>query len=314
MEQTRPETGGNSNVQKKKKAGNERAAAAATAFLAILVALFLMLEALLSTLDPVGNSPFFRKNDYEKTIAIHGTTRFDKVFYGGSNVHAAYMERLSTSGYVDFGLEYGKLTYLLTMLEKDLITVTGDLVIGLNYFTLMDDLETNPGYAFHRKGIEPYVFFHRNRIQNFFTDALDNMLNGEFRLNRYHELDKYRYHGVWTDERLDARLIAHEERFWGLELSAFEGNLSALEKLIDFCKSNDIHLRAVWMPYNPYSPVPEIYRSVIAEASAILAAHGIEYIDMTDAFPREYFYDMSHLNYETGAVAFTREIDIWLER
>jgi hypothetical protein len=66
------------------------------------------------------------------------------------------------------------------------------------------------------------------------------------------------------------------------------------------------------MPYNPYSPVPDIYASVMVEANAVMAARGVEVIDMTHSFPRGYFHDKSHLNYELGAVAFTKEIDLWL--
>ena len=276
------------------------------------VILFIIADMFFTATNPVGNSWLFPKNDFEKTIAAKGTSKFEKVFYGGSMVVAAYREPLSGSGYVEMGMDYGKTSYLLKMLEQGLITVSGEIVMGMNYFSFLDSLETNPGYIWHKKFYEPYVYFCRDRLKVFFTDALSNILNGKYRLNRYYETEKYRYSGVWTDAELDERIVVHSGRFWGLELSAFEGNFSALEELIDYCARSGIRLRGVWMPYNPYCPVPAIYAQVMDKANSIMDAHGVEHIDMTGAYPREYFHDLGHLNYEVGAVAFTKEIDLWL--
>ena len=295
-----------------KKSGGKEATWAAVFFLVSLVVLFVILELLMSVFNPVGALPVFPKNDFEKTVAANGSSDFDRIFYGGSNVFAAYIESSSTSGYVDFGLEYGKVIYLLTMLEDGYITVSDGIVLGLNYFTFMDALTTNPGYIWHRDDFELYSLFYQNRIKNFFTGAVDNIINGRFHIDLYDDIDKTRFYGVWTEERLERRIANHERLYWQLQLSAFEGNLAAFRQLVDYCEENDIRLRAVWMPYSPYSPVPDIYIELMTVVNALMTAHGIDFIDMTNSFPQEYFLDLSHMNYDIGAVAFTREIDLWL--
>jgi hypothetical protein len=282
-------------------------------FFTALVAMFLVFNYLLLMTNPIACLPFFPKNDHEITIAIHGTTSFDSIVYGSSPVVAAFKGEKTNSGFVEFGLVYGKITYLLEMLEREIITVNRDIVLGLNFAVFLDELTTDPRYIWHRRPLEPYLYFYRDRVNTFFTNALHNALDGNFRLRRYPSLVKWLYFGVMTDERLEAQLAVHEERFWGLPLSAFEKNLAALERLIIFCSENGIRLRAVWMPYNPYYPQPDIYKQVAAEANAIFAAYGIEVKDMSDAYPREYFYDVGHLNFDTGAEAFTREMDLWLK-
>jgi len=52
-----------------------------------------------------------------------------------------------------------------------LIEVGSELVIGLNYFTLMDTLETNPTYPWHKSIYEPYLYFNRNRINPVIVDG-----------------------------------------------------------------------------------------------------------------------------------------------
>ncbi|MCL2227201.1 MAG: hypothetical protein FWB97_06190 [Oscillospiraceae bacterium] len=292
--------------KKKKTAGQ------AITFLTILIIMFLFLDLYLRTVNPVGHSVFFRKNDFEITVALHETSEFDRVFYGNSAVVSAFRENDSSSGYVELGLLLGTVSDLQAMLERGYVTVSESIVLGLNIFVLMDDLPTDPSYIWHRRAWEPYLFFYRDRIWNFFTNTFDGFLNGIFSIRRFTNLQKYLYFGSMSDLELDERLADFEERFWGLPLYAFEKNLAALEWLIEFCQTHDIRLRILWMPYNPHSPKPEIYEKVMVEANAIFEAHGVEVKDWTHAFARENFYDTGHFNDEVGAGNFTREIDAWL--
>ena len=283
-------------------------------FLSALLLLFLFQEGLLRLVNPVARLPFFPMNDYEITLAIHGTNTFDRVFFGNSAVVSAFREAESVSGYVEFGLNWGKATYMLAMLERGDITINQSLVLGLNIFTLMDTLDSDPSYIWHMGQFEPYTFFYRDRIRNFITGALDNLLQRNFYIRRYENPEKYLYFGMLTDEQMESRLAVLEERFWGLPLSDFEENLKALERIAVFCYENNIRLRVVWMPFNPFSPKPEIYEKVMYEANRIFDFHGIEVLDLSNAFSRENFFDTGHFNDEIGAGNFTREIDLWLKK
>ena len=285
------------------------------AFFAALLAIALCVEMALRALNPVGRLPVFPHNDYEITLALHGSTEFDRIFYGSSPVVAAFRGADTASGYTEFGLVFGKITYLLTLLEEGHITVREDIVLGLNVALFMDTLDTDPRYPWHQGTFEPYVYFHRNRLNTFFQSNLSRFLEGDFYLERHENLEKWLYFGVLPDEALDNLAEAHMARFGDLTLADFVENLAALERLIAFCEANDIRLRAVWMPVNPDiddRPQPEVFAQANALAHTILTDRGIEVKDMTHAFPREYFYDFGHMNFEVGAVAFTKEIDLWL--
>ena len=276
--------------------------------------MFICLEILLRETNPVGRSSLFPRNDHEITIAIHETSTFDKILYGTSPVVAAFREAMSESEFVEFGLVYGKLTYLKTMLERGIITVNEEIVLGLSTGVFYDNLTTDPRYIFHMRPYEPYLYFNRDRINTFLNNTLDNFLDGNFSANRYLSTDKWLYYGVMSDDELDEMLEVQKERFWGLEIDEFENNLKALEWLINYCENNQIRLRAVWMPLNPYGPIPEIFEEVSMKADDILSSRGIEVKDMKNHFPREYFHDLGHMNYEVGAIEFTKEIDLWLKR
>jgi len=283
-------------------------------FLSALVVMFIILDIILSAAHPVGSSELFPKDNFEITVAIHETTDFEKLFYGSSPLVSAFRQYDSTSGYAELGMVYAKITYLLTMLERGFITVSDDIVLGLSTALFMDELDTDPRYIWHRRPLEPYLYFHRDRLNTFLTNAMDNILDGNFTINRHTSLVKWLYFGNLSDEELDEMLQAHSERFWDLDITSFSENFAALGKLAEFCRNNDIRLRAVWMPTNPNVTDPELYVSVYHEVNRILTANGIEINDMTNAFPPEYFYDYGHLNYELGAVEFTKEIDKWLKK
>jgi hypothetical protein len=66
------------------------------------------------------------------------------------------------------------------------------------------------------------------------------------------------------------------------------------------------------MPWNPMFEKPEIVKSVHASADAIFSRYGVEVLNLEDEFPKEYFYDTGHLNYDVGSIEFTKRIDEWL--
>jgi len=281
-------------------------------FLLVLAVMFFALDTLLRAFNPIGHLPFFQKNDHEVTIAIHGTSDFDKVFFGSSPVVSAFRENYSISGFVEMGIVLGTVECILAMLERRYITISEELVLGLSIALLMDDLHTDPRYIWNRRRFEPYVYFYRDRLNTFFVSAITNFLNGNFYLQRHPSLEKWLYFGTISDEALEAMIESHMERFWFADISTFSDNLAALERLVAFCEHNNIRLRAVWMPVNPDVPSPELYERVFAKVNGILG--GIEVLDLFDAFPRSHFYDIGHMNDIPGAVDFTREIDKWLVR
>jgi len=281
------------------------------AFIISVLILFSAIDCTLSYWAPVEHSTLFTKNDYEKIILSHGRKEFDDVFYGNSVIISAFIEEESRSGYINLGIDYGTIRDLKKMLDKRMLTVNKNLVIGLNYFVLMDTLDTNPTYPWHRKAYEPYVFFQRDRLNSFIKRGIQSLLT-ESEMQRHIDMNRSVYYGVMTDEELDAKINSHGELFWGLGPENYEKNLAALEDLIDYCHENGIRLRAVWMPLNAYSEMPEIPRQVCKTADSILKSHGIEVLNLTDEFPRDCFHDLGHLNFEYGAHVFTEVIDEWL--
>jgi len=280
-------------------------------FILSVLILFTAIDRTLSYWAPVEHSTLFTKNDYEKIILSNGRKEFDNAFYGNSVVISAFIEEESRSGYTNIGIDYGTITDLKSMLDKGMLTVNRNLVLGLNYFVLMDTLDTNPTYPWHRKAFEPYVYFQRDRIHSFIERGIQSLLTGD-EMQRYEDLRRSVYYGAMTDEELDAKIKSHSELFWGLGPENYEKNLAALEDLIDYCQREGIRLRAIWMPWNGYTEMPEIPKQVCQTADSILKARGIEVLDLTDLFPRECFHDLGHLNYEYGAHVFTEVIDDWL--
>ena len=273
---------------------------------------FIIGDVLLSAADPVSHSELFEKNDYEKTILANGGgTEYDHVFYGNSVIISAFIEEDSLSSYVNFGIDYGTMTDLRDMLQNGMLTPKKDIVLALNYFVFLDTLDTNPTYPWHRNAVEPYVYFERDRLHKFLISELTGLFSGAER-DLFTELEKSVYYGMMTDEELNKKIETHSELFWGLDLSYYKENLAALEEVIEYCGKSGVKLRAIWMPWNSYTQMPEVPREVARLADEIMLAAGIEIYDMTDAMPRDCFHDLGHLNYEYGAHVFTQEVDKWL--
>lgn len=261
----------------------------------------------------IKDSDYFVKNDFEITQNHHPEKVWDKVFFGNSVVISSYIEEQSQAGYVNLGLDYGVVTDLWEMISKRYINVGSELVIGLNYLTLYDEFETNPTYIWHKKPYEPYAYFERDRFYPMIENGFNKLLNGENPLPfKYLPQEKHVYHGSLSAHALDDTLKRYEEEFYNQPIEKFENNLAALEKVIEYCEKNDIHVRAVWMPWNPNYGKPAIVTEVRAAANAIFEQHNVEVHDMEDALPAEYFYDTGHLNYDVGSPRFTEMIDEWL--
>ncbi len=272
-------------------------------------------DILLTSINPVGKSTLFRKNDFEKIKLTHTEKVYEKVFYGNSVVISAFIEEESKSGYVNMGIDYGTIKDLSKILEKNMISIGTDLVIGVNYLTFLDTFDTNPTYPWHRKIYEPYLYFQRDRLRIFIVDGINNILKGEkFVTKRYTDLNRYVYYGVLSDEELDKKIERYEELYWNKGIECYEENYKALQKVIDYCKERGIELRFVWFPWNDYIAKPGNVVAVEEKAKKIMKYNNIEYIDLAGAYRREYFYDLGHLNFEFGAVEFTKEIDKWLNR
>lgn len=280
-----------------------------------LIAAVIIFDIFLASIDPVGKSDLFRKNDFEKIKLTHPEEIYEKVFYGNSVVISGFIEEESKSGYMNMGMDYGTIEDLSKILEKNMISIGTDLVVGVNYLVFLDTLDTNPTYPWHRKIYEPYLYFQRDRLHAFIMDGIDNILRGEkFVTVRHTDLNRYVYYGVLSDEELDKKIEGYKKFYWNIGIKHYEKNYKALQKLINYCRERDIELRFVWFPWNDYIAKPENVVAVEKKAKEIMEYNNIEYIDLADAFGREYFHDLGHLNYELGAVEFTKGIDKWLNR
>lgn len=282
-------------------------------FLIGILSFVIILETLFLKTDPVRELNVFLKNDFEKITAKYSEEDFDKVFYGNSVVISGFIDSQSKSGYTNIGIDYGTVEDLYEILDRGLIDVGSELVIGLNYFTLMDTLDTNPTYPWHKEIYEPYLYFNRNRVNPVIVDGLSNVLKGEeFIQTRHESLERTVYRGVLDEKELGDKIKVQKELYWDQGIEYYDDNLKALEKVIEFAEENDIRLRCIILPWNDVIEKPDT--TVLAESSAveILQAHSVEVLDLSYAMPKEYFHDLGHFNYEYGAVKFTEEIDSWL--
>jgi len=280
-----------------------------------LLVTIILLDILLSNIDPVSKSTLFIKNDFEKIKLTHLEKVYEKVFYGNSVVISAFIEEKSQSGYINMGIDYGTIKDLSKILEKDMVNIGTNLVIGVNYLTFLDTFDTNPTYPWHRKIYEPYLYFQRDRLHTFITEGIKDIITGEkLVMERHTNLNRYVYHGVLSDEELDKKIERYEELYWNKGIECYKENFNSLQWVIDYCKEKDIELRFIWFPWNDYIAKPRNVLAVEEKAKQIMSHNNIEYIDFAGLYSREYFHDLGHLNYKFGAVEFTKEIDKWLNR
>lgn len=249
-------------------------------------------------------------NDYEVTKRDHPEKVWDKVFFGNSDIISSYREDLSESGYINLGMDYGVVTDLWELIDQGHITIGSDLVIGMNMFLLYDDFDTNPSYIWHREAWEPYTYFHRGKMKTYLENAVKTVLHkGTIGTG---VAGKIYYYGTMSDADILAKEVSFEERFYNLPLDAFDENIEALDKIADWCDEHDVRLRILWTPVNPLAEDQELILQLTDIVNEWCQERGIESVDYTDSFPKECFYDGTHMNYEYGAYIFTEEVDKWL--
>lgn len=247
-------------------------------------------------------------NDYEATRFAHREEVWDRVFFGNSAVISAYRENLSKAGYVNLGLDYGVVTDLWEMLDEGYIDIGSDLVIGLNLFTLYDHFATNPAYIWHRGPLEPYVYFHRDKLLRICKD-IGKLLDGK----NVTGWGKILYYGTMTDEEIARKAETYLEDYFCLPMEDFQENIRALERIADWCDDHGVRLRILWMPFHPDVEQPQRMLELMETINDWCMARGIITEDYTDKMAKECFHDVGHLNDEIGAVEFTEVIDQWLQ-
>ena len=283
------------------------------AFLLLLALVLLAGDAALSRTDPVRHMTSIWRSDYELIALEHPDMTFDKVFFGSSAVIASYIEGQNDTGYANLGIDYGVICDITEMLEKGLLTVQSDLVLGLNDISFLDTLPTNNAYPWHRQWYEPYLYFQRDRLGALVTKGVENLLHGRpFITERYPDQRRAVYYGALSDAELAESETKMIERFGSMTPADCRENFAALDRLAAYCQAHQIRLRAVWMPWNGKTAIYPSAQALMDYANEQLDRLGIEVLDLTYAVPEEYFFDMGHLDYTVGAPWFTDLIDPWL--
>lgn len=249
-------------------------------------------------------------NDYETTCANHPEKVWDKVFFGNSAVIAGYREDQG-GGYVNLGMDYAVVTDLWQLLRQGHLKVGSELVVGLNLFTLYDDFDTNPSYLWHRGALEPYAYFHRDKLLQMTKDTAKALLGRE--VPQRTSWEKILYYGSLSDEALQEKMTGYQEKYFCLPAEDFQDNIRALDQIADWCDQNGVRLRVVWMPFNPSVERPPLMLELQEQVKLWCAERGIEAADYTDALDETCFHDVGHLNYEHGSYVFTKEVDQWLQ-
>lgn len=285
-------------------------------FLILLLVIFVAADCLLGAYfeSYALKSGNFWLDDYEITRKANPEKIWDKVFFGNSAVISGYREDLSQSGYVNFGLDYGSMNDLEKILKSGKVKVSHELVIGINWAALCDSMETNPGYFWNRKPFEPYSYFQRDRLYAAFTGKLKSIITGKpWAEGQFTNQTKSYYYSCMTTSELQAKVDTYSTRYWSAGAEGCRENLDALGKVADYCKKNNIRLRVVLMPWNPSVSKPEIEKTLEKRVKDICSTKRVEYLDLSDSFGAECFYDLGHMNYEYGSHVFTEAVDKWLK-
>ncbi|PWK09644.1 hypothetical protein [Tumebacillus permanentifrigoris] len=286
-------------------------------FVLSLLVLEVLADTALAAWDPVNKYPQFDKTDYAKILHFHPERPWKEVFFGNSAVIAGYPEQ--SGDRLNLGIPYGEVTDLDALLRKKLIPTPQRIVLGLNVFTLMDPLPSNPGYLWFKKPYEPYVYFYRSQLKDYLLQNGKALLRGDS-LNK--PLDKNviywreRYVGALTDAQLDEKRTEYARKYGASMTLAhdFQDNLDALQRVIATCEEQGLNLKVVWTPWNPYDPSPLHLAELQSAVNPLLHAHHIDVLDLTNAYPREDFHDLGHLEVNRGAPKFTKDVDTWLHQ
>jgi hypothetical protein len=281
-------------------------------FLIALLLSFLAADSLIAAWDPVSRYDVFSKNDYQRTVDVHPQEGWLKVIFGNSSVIAAYDEANSKAGYVNLGMNYGKITDLDAMLRKGIIHVGEELVIGLNLFTFLDELPTDPSYPWHKRSFEPYLYFYRDQLTAAAHKYAIPLLEGKkIEINRKKLYAKELYYGTLKPADLQKKIDEYKATYYKEPIDSFQDNLDAFDDVLVFAKDHGISVRVLWMPWNRKLPSPAVVDELKAHVTSELAGTDFTYTDWMDKFEPEQFHDLGHLNVQRGRPAFTKELDRW---
>jgi hypothetical protein len=241
------------------------------------------------------------------------------VFFGNSSVSGAYIEKDSTSGLVEMGLSYGKLTDLQSILDQGLYHFEGPLLIGIDVHSMLDILETDPTYPWFKPWYEPYVYSYRDYFRDSGTEFVRQLYKGALELNRSELLayeprwiDKELYFGRKPDDELRKKWDEYDQRFGWVSQHEYKDNLQALDWILRYAQQHDIPLRVVWMPWNKGYALPRYMPALQEDVNNRLARYNVPVLDLLQTYDPKYFHDLVHLSRQEGAPVFTKEVDAWL--
>lgn len=282
-------------------------------FLIALLLLFIAVDQAVAIWDPVDKYDVFTKNDVQRTVHHHPEKPWNKVFYGNSSVNAAYDDKASPSGFINYGISYGRMTDLNSILRTGRLPDVKELAIGLNIYTFMDKFPTDPSYPWYQQFYEPYLYFHRDAISEAVRKYALPFLRGKpIAINRDQMYRKQEYYGTLPIAVLQLKLAEFNEKYGERTLQDFAKNLLALQQVIQYSQQHNIQLKLIWMPWNPTFPPPGYAEELKDEVRGILSRWNIPLTDWTDRFAASDFHDLGHLNVEHGRPLFTEEIAHWL--
>ncbi|WP_284643344.1 hypothetical protein [Paenibacillus silviterrae] len=281
-------------------------------FVLLLLAAFVLSDLALAYWDPMVTSRRFYKNDFTKTLYHHGWQDHGPVFFGNSAVTGAYIEQDSKSKLMEMGLSYGRPTDLKAILEQQRFRVEDELVIGIDVHTMLNVLPTDPTYPWFKPWYQPYVYAYRDYFRDSGTELVKNLA---LKMSLEYEprwIDKELYFGRKTDEELKKKWDEYEERFGWSAQPQYKEDVEALQWITEYCRTNNIAMRVIWMPWNRAYPLPRYMSGLQEDVNARLKASGVPVLDLLTAYDPKYFHDLVHLSRQEGAPVFTKEVDAWL--
>ncbi len=288
-------------------------------FVLLLLFLFLLCETAIRYWDPMTYSLRFYKNDFVKTLYHHDWQRSGPIFFGNSAVTGSYQEKKAQAPIMEMGLSYGKITDLVAILQDEHFHVTDRLVIGIDVHTMLDKLMTDPTYPWFRHLWQPYVYEYRDYFRQVLEKTARSTWTGIVERDRQKLFtlepawnDKELYFGRNTLEKNSQDLARYDKLFNWMAMPDFQRNLDALDWVVAYAQRNGLPLHVIWMPYNPAYPKPPYWAGLKQAVQARLDSANIPTLDVVDRFEPSEFHDLVHLNQETGAPRFTKEVDAWV--
>ncbi|MVP01584.1 hypothetical protein [Paenibacillus lutrae] len=277
-----------------------------------LLLIFVLAEIGLMFWNPMETSRRFAKDDFTKTLYHHDWSRTGAVFYGNSAVTGAYMEDKSSVKLVEMGMSLGKLTDLKEILQRELYNVQGELVIGIDVHTMLDKMDTDYRFPWHKPWYKPYVYAYRADFLDTGTEFVRNLaLKGSLDYQpRW--IDKELYYGRESSDQLVKDWARYNEKYNWMTLADMKDNVEALQWVINYSKQRNLPLRVVWMPFIQGHEKPPYTEAMKQEVNSRLQASDVPVLDLMDRYEPRLFHDLVHLNREEGAPVFTKEVDAWL--